>query len=110
MNISRRDFFHAIINRVALDRFKARVFNHPDQLGFRHFLFAAFFDRIAVRQLAAVGNRAVDVVGAEMQRGLRRRFAEHHPIGFDVVEIIEHQARDGDCFQIVDRVRSRQAR
>ena len=61
-----------------------------------------------MRQFAAVGDRAVNVVCAEMQRGLRRRFAEHHPIRFDVVEIVNHQARNGNRFQIINRVRSRQ--
>ena len=35
---------------------------------------------------------------------LRRRFAEHHPVGFDVIEIIEHETRDGDRFEVVDRI------
>ena len=43
-------------------------------------------------------------VGAEVEGGLGASFAEHDPVGFDVVEIVEHQPRDGDGFEIIDGV------
>ena len=39
-----------------------------------------------------------------MEGGLGASFAEHDPVGFDVVEIVEHQPRDGDGFEIIDGV------
>src|SRR5687767_5705845 len=59
-----------------------------------------------MRQFAAVGDGAVEVVGAEMEGGLGRGLAEHDPVGLDVIEVVQYQTRDRDRFEIVDRVRS----
>ena len=39
-----------------------------------------------------------------MEGGLGASFAEHDSEGFDLVEIVEHQPRDGDGFEIIDGV------
>ncbi len=59
---------------------------------------------VAVGEFAAVGDGAVEVVGAEVEGGLGGGFAEHDPVGLDVVEVVEHQTGDGDCFEVVDGV------
>lgn len=43
-------------------------------------------------EFAAVGDGAVEVVCAVVEGGLGGGFAEHYPIGLDVVDVIEHQA------------------
>ena len=68
------------------------------------------FDRVASGELAAVGDGAVEVVRAEVEGGLGESLAEHDPVGFDVVEVVEHQARDGDGLKIVDARRAGQMR
>ncbi len=44
---------------------------------------------------------AVQVVGAKTQRDLRDAGREHHPVGLDVIEIVEQQARNRDGLEIV---------
>ena len=43
---------------------------------------------------------AVDVVGAEAQRDLRDPRGHHHPIGFDVRDVVEHQPRHRDVADV----------
>src|ERR1019366_179902 len=43
---------------------------------------------------------AIDVVGAEAQRDLRHLRSDHLPIRLDVREVVEHQPRDRDLFQV----------
>ena len=50
---------------------------------------------------------AVDIVRTEPQRNLRNRGSQHHPIGFDVRNVVQHQPCDGDVFQIVESRRLR---
>jgi len=42
--------------------------------------------------------RAIDVVGAEPQGYLRYRRSHHDPVGFDVLDVVQHQARHRDHF------------
>ena len=46
--------------------------------------------------------RAVHVVGAELQRDLAHLQALNHPVRFDVIEVVEHQARDGERSDVVE--------
>ncbi len=43
---------------------------------------------------------AVEIVGAEAQGDLGDARSEHDPVGFDVIEIIEQQARYGDVAEV----------
>ena len=45
-------------------------------------------------------TRNVQVVRPESQGDLRNLRRHHHPIGFDVWNVVQHQARDGDALQI----------
>ena len=58
---------------------------------------------------ALLEDGAVEVVGAEAERDLRQPLAEHHPVGLDVVEVVEHQARHGVGAQAVEAGRLREA-
>jgi len=57
--------FDAIIHRIPFNRFEAGVFDHGDEFLFGHF-YLAVFDRVAFGELAAVGDGAVEVVGADI--------------------------------------------
>jgi len=99
-------FLKAVVDGVAFDGFEPGALDHLDDLLFGHFYFAAGFDGVAVGQFAAVGDGAVQIVGAEMEGGLGGGFAEHDPISLYVVKVVEHKARDGDGLKIVDCVRT----
>src|SRR4051794_31002672 len=86
------DLLHSVIDGISFYGLEAGAVDHFDDLLFGHFYFAAGFDGVAVGEFAAVGDGAVEVVGAEVEGGLGRGFAEHHPVGLDVVEVVEHQA------------------
>ena len=49
---------------MSLHRLEAGAVDHFDDLLFGHFYFAAGFDGVAVGELAAVGDSAVEIVGA----------------------------------------------
>ena len=57
---------HAVVDGVAFDGFEAGAVDHFDDLLFGHFYVAAGFDGVAVGEFAAVGDGAVEVVGAEV--------------------------------------------
>lgn len=82
----------AVINRISFDGLESGAVDKVDDLGLCHFYFAAGFDGVAVGEFAAVGDGAVEVVGPEVERGLGGGFAEHYPVGLDVVEVVKHQA------------------
>ncbi len=44
---------------------------------------------------------AVQIVRAEGEGNLGQPFSQHHPIGFDVVEIVQHQPGHGHHFEVV---------
>ena len=82
----------SVIQRIALDRFAAGFDDQPaDLLDRQHFRRG----RTGVVIDQFVPHGAVQIVGPVGQRGLRRADAEHDPIGFDVIEIVEHQPADG---------------
>ena len=85
-----------VIESVSFDRIKAGVFDERDEFGLCHLYFVVVFDRITFREFAAFGDSAVEVVRAAVERDLRELLTEHHPIGFDVLEVIKQQSRDGD--------------
>src|SRR5437868_6264798 len=78
----------SIVNRISLDSFKPGIFDERDNLLLAHLDFVVCFDRVAFRKLAAFCDRAVEVVCAVVQRGLRQTFTEHDPVGFDVLEVV----------------------
>jgi hypothetical protein len=49
---------HAVVDGVSFDSLEPGTLDHFDDLLFVHFYFAAGFDRIAVDELAAVGDGA----------------------------------------------------
>jgi hypothetical protein len=55
----------AVVEGVTFDGFEAGAVDHFDDLLFGHFYFAAGLDGVALGQLAAVGDGAVEVVGAK---------------------------------------------
>ena len=55
---------HPIINGVPFNCFEAGAGDHFDDLLLGHFDFAAGLNGVAVGELAAVGDGAVEVVGA----------------------------------------------
>ena len=69
-----RNRFHTIINRISLHSLEASVFDHGYQPLLRHF-YLAVFDGVAFGELAAVGDGAVEVVGAEVEGGLGGAFS-----------------------------------
>src|SRR5579862_580416 len=84
---------HGAIQRVALDGNAASFADEALELyprgelsGFGAGVVIDFF----------LDDRAVQVVRAEAQGDLRDAWREHHPVGFDVVEVVEEQARNCD--------------
>ena len=63
-----------IVNCVSLDCFKAGVFDQRNQFAPRHLHFVVGFDRITLGQLAAFGDRAVNIVRAKVQSDLGQVF------------------------------------
>ena len=55
-------------------------------------------------------NGAVNIICAEPLRDLRHAGRHHNPVGLDVRNIVEHQARNGNLFQIVETAGPRQVR
>ena len=72
-------FLNSIVNRVAFHGFEARFLDQVDEFGPSHPDFIVRFHRIALSQLAAFGNRAIDVISAEMQSDLRQPLTEQPP-------------------------------
>jgi hypothetical protein len=56
----------AVVVGISFDGLETRAVDHFDDLLFGHFHFASGFDRVAVGEFAAVGDGAVEVVGAEV--------------------------------------------
>jgi hypothetical protein len=46
-------------------------------------------------------DRALDVVGAEVQGDLRHRHPHHDPVRLDMVDVVEEEPRHGDHLQVV---------
>ena len=44
---------------------------------------------------------ALDVVGPEREANLGERRGDHDPVRLDVLDVVEHQARDGDHLEVV---------
>ena len=70
----RSRFFNTIIHRIPFHGFEAGAVDHFDDLLLGHFDFAARFDGVAVGEFA-VGDGAVEVVGAEVEGGLGGAFS-----------------------------------
>src|SRR6266516_8072034 len=68
--------FDSIVNSIALDGLESGFFDQADQFRLCHLHFVVRLERITLGQLAAFGDRAVDIVGAEVQRDLSQPFAE----------------------------------
>ena len=62
MSILDSNLLHAVVDGVAFDGVEAGAVDHFDDLLFGHFYFAAGFDGVAVGELAAVGDGAVDII------------------------------------------------
>jgi hypothetical protein len=54
----------AIINRIPFHSLEAGAFDHLDDLLLGHLHFVVGFDRVRMREFAAIGDGAVKVVGA----------------------------------------------
>ncbi len=48
-------------------------------------------------------HRAIHIVSPEIQCHRGYLLGEHDPVGFDMRDVIQHQAGDGDHLQVVDR-------
>ncbi len=49
---------------------------------------------------ALFDDGAINIVGAEAERDLRHARSHHHPIGLDVGDVVEHQARHRDVADV----------
>src|ERR1700733_13887452 len=88
---------HRPVQRVALHGLPPGFANQPQQLAPPHAL-AGGGARFVVNLL--FHNRAVQIAGAEALRDLRDPGRHHDPVGFDVADVVQHQARDRDHLQI----------
>ena len=96
--------------RCRVQLLQSGFFDQLNQLGLRHLYFIVSLDRVTLGQFAAFGDRAVDVIRAKVQSDLCQALAQHHPVRFDVREVVEHQSRDGHCLQRIDSGRAGQVR
>ena len=46
-------------------------------------------------------NCSIEIVGTEAKCDLRDAGRKHDPVGLDVIEIVEQQARDGEIAKVV---------
>jgi hypothetical protein len=92
---------HDLVARVALDRCEARVPDQVEQVVAVHRVGRAVVVGI-VRDLV-LDHRAVEVVGAEVERQLRHRQAVHDPEALDVVEVVEQQPGHGEGLERLGR-------
>src|SRR5687768_7599241 len=106
----RRLMLDRVVERVALDGDEARVLDERDDLLSGHLDLVPGLDRVARGEFAALGDGPVEVVRAVVQGDLREPLAEHHPVGLDVREVVEHEARDGHRLEGVHARRPRQVR
>ena len=98
----------AIVERVALDRHACPASaNKALEIGARE-VFGRGCARIVINLLFSMTVPS-EIVGAETQGDLCDARREHDPIGLDVIEIVEYQARGGDVvFQVVETSRAGQ--
>ena len=85
--------------RVALHRLSAGFADQPHQFAAAQVLAGG---RAGVVIDAFLHQRSVDIVGAEALRDLRDPGRHHHPIGLDVRDVVQHQARHRDLADIVE--------
>lgn len=88
---------HSSIQRVAFDGFSAGFADEVVELGDGQ-AFGGFGSGVVVDQF--VDHGAVEVVGSEVERDLGSLLAQHDPVGFDVVKVVEHQPRDRHHLQV----------
>ena len=93
--------FNRIVKRIAFDGQISRIADQPLHIGGGHGRRLVLGSRHRV-DFRAVVDRAVHIVGPERQRDLRRRLAEHRPVGFDMRKIIEVNTRQGRHPHIFD--------
>ena len=90
---------HWPVQRIALEGFAARRADQPQQ-----FSAAQTLARSCASVVINVffHNGPVQIVGAEALRDLRDLRRHHHPIRFDVLDVVQHQARHGDGPDVVE--------
>jgi hypothetical protein len=101
---------HWVVEGIPLHRLEARVADQPLDVRSRQVRLRRAVRRVGRDELAAFDDGSVEVVRAVMERDLREPLAEHHPVRFDVVEVVKHEPRDRDRSQAVGARRSRQVR
>src|SRR5207302_116773 len=91
-------YLEYVVERVALDRDLAGVLDHAEEL-----LAREPGRRLGPRHVlhALVLERAIDVVGAEVERDRRGRLAEEYPVRLDVREVVQEEPGRGDRPEIV---------
>src|SRR6478609_2642001 len=95
-----------VVEAVALHRGAARVAYEPDELG--DLLLGAGARARRLEDLLP-HDRALDVVGAEVERDLGEREAHHDPVRLHVRDVVEQQPRDGEHLQVVSARREPEA-
>src|SRR5271163_4053280 len=86
---------HAIVERVALDGDPAGGANQAFEVGAGE-AFGRGGAGVVINIFLDDGS--IEIVRAETESDLRDALGEHDPVGLDVIEIVEHEARDGDGF------------
>src|SRR5262249_18558654 len=87
-----------IVERIALDRSAAGITDELLDLQSSHSLTRR---RTGAMNDPLFDDRAVEIVGAETQRDLGKRWRQRHPIRFDMRKVVQHEPRYGDRFQII---------
>ncbi len=87
-----------VVQGVAFNRHAARVLDHPDQFAFGNHL-AVVRPRHQGDDLLHHGP--VQIVGAEEQAHLGELQAGHHPVRFDMGDVVEQQAGDREHLEII---------
>src|SRR5215813_9338946 len=95
------------VERVAFYGNAARGANEAFQFGARREL-GSFGARVVIDLF--FDDRSVEVVSAETESDLRDARREHDPVGLDVLEIVEQQARDRDVAEVEIAGRLREVR
>src|ERR1051326_2067872 len=88
---------HGAVESVALDGFAAGSTDQGEE-----FLAAEALRRgsTGVMVDALFHDGAIEIVGAEAEGDLRDTRGHHHPVGFDVRDVVQHQTGRGDVLDV----------
>ena len=91
-----------LVGRVASHRYVTDGFDQATKLAVVDILSGRCSGRVIDQLLIGRAMGAIHVVGSELKRNLTYLDPLDHPVGLDVIEVLQHQARDREHAQIIE--------